>query len=81
MNFDLYTEVVILQDIPEENLRAGDIGVVIDRHNVEGIEPGYSLEFLDMVGKTIAVVTLPGSLLRLPTHADRPTVRSEAMSA
>lgn len=80
MDFELYTDVVLLQDIPEEDLRAGDIGVVVDRHDIEGVEPGYSLEFFDMLGETIAVVTLPGSLLRLPTHADRPTVRSEAMS-
>ncbi|MBD1867795.1 DUF4926 domain-containing protein [Oculatella sp. FACHB-28] len=81
MDFELYTDVVLLQDIPEENLRAGDIGVVVDRHDIEGIEPGYSLKFFDMLGETIAVVTLAGSLLRVPTHADRPTVRSEAMSA
>ena len=81
MEFQLYTEVVLQADIPEENLRAGDIGTVVDRHDVAGLEPGYSIEFFDMLGQTVAVATLPGSLLRLPTHSDRPTVRSSALSA
>ena len=81
MDFQLYTEVVLQADIPEENLRAGDIGTVVDRHDVAGLEPGYSIEFFDMLGQTVALATLPGSLLRVPTHSDRPTVRSSALSA
>jgi hypothetical protein len=34
-----------------------------------------------MLGNTVAVVTLPGSMLRPPTHADRPAVRSELATA
>jgi hypothetical protein len=81
MDFQLYTEVVLQADVPEENLRAGDIGTVVDRHTVAGLEPGYSIEFFDMLGQTVALATLPGSLLRVPTHSDRPTVRSSALSA
>ena len=81
MEFQLYTEVVLQADIPEENLRAGDIGTVVDRHTVAGLEPGYSIEFFDMLGQTVALATLLGSLLRVPTHSDRPTVRSSALSA
>jgi len=40
----------------------------------------YSVEFFDMLGNTVAVVTLPASSLRLPTHADRPTVRSQLVT-
>jgi hypothetical protein len=36
----------------------------------------YSVEFFDMTGNTVAVVTLPASALRLPTPADRPAVRA-----
>ena len=35
-----------------------------------------SVEFFDMTGNTVAVVTLPASALRLPTPADRPAVRA-----
>ena len=80
MDLQLYTDVVLVRDVPEENLRAGDVGTVVERHDVPGLETGYSVEFFDMLGSTIAVVTLPGSMLRIPTHADRPTVRSEAVS-
>ncbi len=80
MDFQLYTDVVLVGDIPEENLRAADVGTTVERHDVPGRETGYSVEFFDMLGSTIAVVTLPGSMLRAPTHADRPSVRSEALS-
>jgi len=81
MNFQLYTDVVLQSDLPEEGLRAGDIGTVVDRHDVADLAPGYSVEFFDMLGQTVAIATLPGRLLRVPTHSDRPTVRSEALSA
>jgi len=77
MDFQLYTDVVLVRDVPEENLRAGDVGTAVERHEVPGREIGYSVEFFDMLGNTVAVVTLPASALRAPTHADRPAVRSE----
>jgi hypothetical protein len=61
----------------EDGLYAGDVGTVVERHDVRGVETGYSVEFFDMLGETVAVVTVPGSWLRLPTRADRPAVRSE----
>jgi hypothetical protein len=39
-------------------------------------EEGYSVEFFDMTGNTVAVVTVPVSVLRVPTPADRPAVRA-----
>jgi hypothetical protein len=75
MNFSLYSDVILLRDLPEEGLYAGDIGTVVEQHNVQGLETGYSVEFFDMTGNTVAVVTLPMSCFRLPTSADRPTVR------
>lgn len=81
MGFKLYEDVVLAQDVPEENLYSGDVGTVVEEHYVEGQEPGYSVEFFDMLGNTVAVVTLPASALRAPTHADRPSVRSERVAA
>lgn len=57
MNFQRYTDVVLVRDVPEENLRAGDVGTVVERHDVPGLETGYSVEFFDMLGSTIAVLT------------------------
>jgi hypothetical protein len=81
MDFSLYTDVILVLDVPEEGVKAGDIGVVVERHEVVGRETGYSVEFFDMLGNTVAVATIPGGMLRAPTHADRPAVRSEAITA
>jgi len=81
MNFELYTEVVLLRDVSEEGVFAGDVGVVVERHDLSGCETGYSVEFFDMLGNTVAVVTLPASILRAPTQADRPAVRSQEVAA
>jgi hypothetical protein len=78
LDFELYQDVVLLNDVPEEGLRAGDVGTLVERHDVPGREPGYSVEFFDMLGHTVAVVTLPASALRAPTSDDRPAVRSQA---
>jgi Domain of unknown function (DUF4926) len=75
MDFPLYSDVILLRDFPEEGLSVGDIGTVVDRHDVAGLETGYSVEFFDMLGNTVAIVTLPMSCFRSPSSADRPTVR------
>ncbi len=75
MNFPLYSDVILLANLPEEGVYAGDVGTVVERHDVIGLETGYSVEFFDMLGNTVAVVTLPMSCFRLPTRADRPSVR------
>ena len=75
-DFPMFTDVVLARDLPKDNLRAGDVGTVVERHDVRGLEVGYSVEFFDMLGNTVAVVTVPASALRAPTRADRPAVRS-----
>ena len=75
--FQRYQDVVLLRDLPDEGLCAGDIGTVVEQHHVSGRETGYSVEFFDMLGNTIAVVTLPVSALRTPTRADRTAVRPQ----
>jgi hypothetical protein len=77
-DFRHYQDVVLLHDIPEEELCAGDVGTIVERHDVPGRETGYSVEFFDMLGNTVAVVTLPASALRAPTRADRPAIRAQA---
>ena len=73
--FTHYQDVVLLRDIPEEGLCAGDVGTIVERHDVPGRETGYSVEFFDMLGNIVAVGTLPASALRTPTSIDRPAVR------
>lgn len=73
--FLLYSDVILLKNFPEKGLSIGDIGTVVDRHDVAGVETGYSVEFFDMLGNTVSIITLPMSCFRLPSSADRPTVR------
>lgn len=75
MNFAFYSDVILLKDIVEDGLFAGDIGTVVDIHNVSGLETGYSVEFFDLLGNTRAIITLPISYFRQPTKSDIPTIR------
>jgi hypothetical protein len=81
MDFQLYTEVILQADVPDENLWQAILARSSIATTVAGLEPGYSIEFFDLLGQTVALATLPSSLLRVPTHSDRPTVRSSALSA
>ena len=76
MNFEMYRDVILTTDLPEHSLCAGDIGTVVEQHDVPAMERGYSVEFFDMTGRTVAVVTVPASVLREPTSADRPSTRT-----
>ena len=78
MNADLYADVILTVDLPEDGLCAGDVGTLVERHEFPGKEIGFSVEFFDMTGRTVAVVTMPSSLFRAPTSADRPSIRSLA---
>jgi hypothetical protein len=81
MPFELLPRVILTADLPEEDLKKGDVGTVVEHHVVPGQEDGYSVEFFDMIGNTVAVVTLQASLLRSPTRADRPAARATATGA
>ena len=63
MKFKLYTDVVLACDLPEVRLRRGDIVKLIDHHVApDGVE-GYSIEVINAVGKTLAVIAVPVSVL------------------
>jgi hypothetical protein len=80
VTIEMYEDVILTIDLPEHGLCAGDVGTIVERHVVPGKEMGYSVEFFDMTGQTVAVVTLPASSLRAPTSADRPSIRTLAVS-
>ena len=65
--YELYSDVILLKDIPEEGLSAGDVGTLGEKHQIEGLEMEYSVEFFDRLRKTITVVTLPESSPRFAT--------------
>ena len=67
MAFDLHGDIILTRDVTEHGLRAGDVGTVVERHATPDVfEEGYSVEFFDMTGNTVAVIPLPASALRLP---------------
>jgi hypothetical protein len=78
-DLELYKDAILTVDLPDDGLCAGDVGTVVERHQVSGVaEVGYSVEFIDMTGRTVAVVTVPAFDLRVPTSADLPSVRESS---
>lgn len=47
--------VVLTEDIPDDGLKAGDIGTVIHIHQAGA---GYEVEFMTLAGETVAIATL-----------------------
>jgi hypothetical protein len=65
MTFELYKQVALARDIPEDGLRKGDIATVVDRHPIpeSGGEEGYSIEVFNAIGETIVVTVVPASAI------------------
>jgi len=76
MRHELFTEVVLRKDLPEKGLKKGDVATVVERHEHPGAEDGYSLEIFNALGDTMAVVTVPESLIGPLTKDEVFTVRS-----
>ena len=64
--------VVLLQDLPEERLQAGDVGTVVHVHR--GGE-GYEVEFITLTGQTVAVATVLAGQVRPVSRRDLTHVR------
>lgn len=77
--YELYQEIALARDIPDENLRSGDVAVLIDfAPNPFGGEEGAILEIFNAVGESIAVTAVPISAIE-PLRPDQvPSVRSLA---
>jgi hypothetical protein len=69
--------IVLLEDIPEEGLTAGDVGTVVHIH---GNNAGYEVEFMTLTGDTIAVASVPASLVRPVAPRDVVHVRELAVA-
>jgi hypothetical protein len=77
MAIDLYQEVTLTQDLPEYQLRAGDLATVIDivPHPTVG-EDGYILEVFNAIGVSLAVIIVPQSVVKALESDTILTVRS-----
>lgn len=76
MNVSPFERVVLLRDLPEEGLRAGDVGTLVERHPAAGQAPeGYEIEFFAANGETVAVASVPAESVRRATERDLLSVR------
>lgn len=65
MTLTLYQRVVLTRDLPEEGLRAGDVGVIVEHYPARADVPeGYEVEVFAATGQTIAVISVPASAMR-----------------
>ena len=75
----LFERAVLTRDLPDEGLRAGDVGVIIEHYPATAEVPeGYELEMFAASGKTLAVVSAPAMFVRRATERDILTVREVA---
>lgn len=61
---ELYEEVALTCNIPEENLKQGDVAVVVEYvPNPTGGEEGAILEVFNAIGESVSVVAVPISAI------------------
>ncbi len=65
MTYELLETVVLSRDLPEQGLRAGDVGAVVHVYT----DAAFEVEFVRASGRTKALVALTASDLR-PVAAD-----------
>lgn len=68
---ELYQYVALSRDLPEYNLKGGDVAMLIDYvTHPNGGEDGYILEVFNAAGDSLAVLTVPISAVeKLPSEA------------
>ena len=67
-----HANILLNEDLPQDGLHKGDIGVVLHIHQ-DG--EAYEVEFLTMGGSTVAVRTLQSSLVQAVDSRMIPHVR------
>ena len=63
MAYNLFEEVVLLENINEKSLKKGDVATIVEHHPVADGEDGYTLEVFNAVGNTISVITVSESAI------------------
>lgn len=77
MSFKELETVVLDRDLPEQGLRKGDLGAVVQVYEPDGLE----VEFVSASGKTEALVTLKETDVRAVAEGDLIAVRRLDRSA
>jgi len=75
--YNLLDTVVLKHDLPDVKLKGGDLGVVVERYEPDGLE----VEFVKPSGETLAVVTLTEHEVRPVGATDIITVRTLTRAA
>ncbi len=70
-----HDRIVLLKDLPDKGLVAGDVGTVIHVHTEN---KAFEVEFMTLEGGTVAVVTLLSSQIRSVCNRDITHVRELA---
>jgi hypothetical protein len=65
--FEEHAQIVLTSDLPDEGLKAGDVGTIVHIHR-QG--EAFEVEFSALEGKTIAVATALASQVRPVTDKD-----------
>jgi Domain of unknown function (DUF4926) len=82
MALELYQEVTLTRDLPEHDLKAGDIATLIDFiAHPSGGEEGCVLEVFNAVGESLAVFAVPLSTIEALRSDEILTVRSLAKAS
>ena len=76
MKPELYTRIYLTRDVPEENLKQGDVAYVIDYllYPQDG-EGGAILEIFNALGKHQGIATVPVSAIAALNENQRMAVR------
>ena len=77
MTYKPLDTVVLIRDLPEHKLRAGDLGAVVEVYEPDGLE----VEFVTGSGRTTALLTLKTDTVRPIADTDLMAVRSTEQSA
>jgi hypothetical protein len=79
MALELYCEVALTRDLPEYELKAGDIATLVDFvSHPNGGEEGCMLEVFNAVGESLAVIAVPTSAIESLRADEILAVRSRA---
>ena len=70
-----HERIVLLEDLPDERLQAGDVGTVVHIHS-QG--EAFEVEFMTLDGSTVTVVALLSSQIRPVCDRDISHVRQLA---
>ena len=77
MRYQVLDCVVLDRDLPEHELRKGDLGSVVEIYEPDGLE----VEFVTASGRSAALVTLNGRDVRPVSDDDLVSVRPSRRSA